>query len=340
MNLRIFLNILALILVLLGLLPPAIFTKAIMIIVGVAIFIINNYVLKKEKEEKEEIDYKINALNYEIQKQRLIGRGIPERYINGLGKNPLFQHTYQTGEEHERKGQYEEAIEKYKEILANPLSDEENRVAIYNLIGFCHFSLFEFGKAMKNFQMALNIVKNVKVKEERLRSKAATLTNIGLIYQELGQWKNAIRCHKNALGLHCKLDNKLGKANTLYNIYLVYLYLNKPKKALKKVKEAIPIFQEVLEIYNLDHFPMDYATTQSNLGVAYGTLAQVQDKAENCNLAIKAYQEALKVYTLDRFPMDYTETQNNLGVAYGNLAEVQEDKPKIVIWLSRPTRRL
>ena len=65
MNLRIFLNILALILVLLGLLPPAIFTKAIMgllppaiftkaimIIVGVAIFIINNYVLKKRKGRK------------------------------------------------------------------------------------------------------------------------------------------------------------------------------------------------------------------------------------------------------------------------------------------------
>lgn len=83
---------------------------------------------------------------------------------------------------------------------------------------------------MKNFQMALNIVKKVKVKEERLKGKAATLTNIGHIYQKLGQWKNTIKNYKSALGIHLKLNNKLEKANSLYNIHLIYLYLNKPKK--------------------------------------------------------------------------------------------------------------
>jgi tetratricopeptide (TPR) repeat protein len=69
---------------------------------------------------------------------------------------------------------------------------------------------------------------------------------------------------------------------------------------------------------------MDYAMTQNNLGNAYSTLAEVEDKASNCSKAIAAYREALKVYTLEDFPMDYATTQNNLGTAYRTLAEVED----------------
>jgi pyrimidine deaminase RibD-like protein/tetratricopeptide (TPR) repeat protein len=58
-----------------------------------------------------------------------------------------------------------------------------------------------------------------------------------------------------------------------------------------------------------------------NLGIVCSTLAEVEDKAENCEKAIKAYEEALKVYTFNRFPSDYAMTQGNLGNVYGILAE-------------------
>ncbi len=60
------------------------------------------------------------------------------------------------------------------------------------------------------------------------------------------------------------------------------------------------------------------------MGNAYRTLAEVEEKAENCRRAIAAYEAALTVYTPDRFPMDYAMTQNNLGNAYRTLAEVEE----------------
>jgi tetratricopeptide (TPR) repeat protein len=69
---------------------------------------------------------------------------------------------------------------------------------------------------------------------------------------------------------------------------------------------------------------MQYGMTQNNLGTAYRTLGEVEEKAENCKKAIKAYEEALKVYTLEDFPMDYGMTQNNLGNAYRTLGEVEE----------------
>jgi len=90
------------------------------------------------------------------------------------------------------------------------------------------------------------------------------------------------------------------------------------------MKIAIRAYKEALKVYTLKDFPEDYGMTQNNLGTAYSTLGEVEEKAENCKKAIKAYEEALKVYTLEDFPMDYGMTQNNLGTAYRTLGEVEE----------------
>ena len=64
--------------------------------------------------------------------------------------------------------------------------------------------------------------------------------------------------------------------------------------------------------------------TQHNLGRAYTTLAEVEEKGENCERAIEAYEEALTVFTLEDIPMDYGKAQCNLGNAYGKLAQVED----------------
>ena len=70
----------------------------------------------------------------------------------------------------------------------------------------------------------------------------------------------------------------------------------------RELQEGHPGLSASLKVSTLDQFPMDYAMTQSNLGNAYRTLAEVEDKAENCQKAIKACEEALKVSTLDSSP--------------------------------------
>ena len=62
-------------------------------------------------------------------------------------------------------------------------------------------------------------------------------------------------------------------------------------------------------------FPQEWATTQNNLGVAYGDRIQ-GSRAENLEAAIKAYEAALTVYTREAFPQDWAMAQNNLGIAY------------------------
>ncbi|MEE9443044.1 MAG: tetratricopeptide repeat protein [candidate division Zixibacteria bacterium] len=91
-------------------------------------------------------------------------------------------------------------------------------------------------------------------------------------------------------------------------------------------KIAIKLCLRCLELEGESGSVEHVAKIQNNLGKAYWTLADVEDKPGNCTLAIKACKEALKIRTLDDFPMDYAMTQNNLGNAYSTLAEVQ-DKP-------------
>ena len=65
-------------------------------------------------------------------------------------------------------------------------------------------------------------------------------------------------------------------------------------------------------VYSLERFPMDYAMTQNNLGNAYRTLAEVEDRAENCRKAIAAYGEALSVLTEDLMPWPHEVVRRNL----------------------------
>ena len=92
------------------------------------------------------------------------------------------------------------------------------------------------------------------------------------------------------------------------------------------MKLAIKAYEKALEfyIYTIDELIENYdIMTQNNLGNAYGTLAEVETKAENCKKAIEAFEKALKVYALEKFPMQYAGAQNNLGSAYRILAEVE-----------------
>jgi len=92
----------------------------------------------------------------------------------------------------------------------------------------------------------------------------------------------------------------------------------------KMLSAAIKSFENASASGALRHNSPEFVMLQNYLGIAYGTLAEVEDKAANCRNAIRAFELALKVRTLEKFPMDFAMTQNNLGNAYTTLAEVED----------------
>jgi tetratricopeptide (TPR) repeat protein len=298
----------------------------VILIFGLSVLIIINEKNKEEKiaQKNIELERENFTLNYEIQRNRLIGRGLTDSQIENLGESPLLEQAYNEGQEYERTGNFKEAIESYEEIIKYRPSSDVNKLSAYVLVGNCYFELYELDKAMQNFQKSLDLVEKLKDEKYKSNGKMITFHSIGCVYKELALWKDAQKYLEYSLKESVKLDDDLQKANTLLNISYIYFQLNKPKIAIEKLLQSIQAYQEVLKVKTLENFPIQYAMTQNDLGVAYQTLAEVKDRIENCDKAIQTYQESLKVYTLEDFPMDFTMTQNNLGVVYQTLAEVED----------------
>ena len=125
-------------------------------------------------------------------------------------------------------------------------------------------------------------------------------------------------CLKTAVNIFSEdFDSLIQISNRCYERGLI-----REKRQFMKI--SITSLLTALKIMNEDTPPTDYTMTKNNLGNAYSTLAEVEDKSSNCKNAIHVYEEALEVRTLAEFPMQYATTKNNLGTAYRTLAEVED----------------
>ncbi|MEH2244818.1 CHAT domain-containing protein, partial [Nostoc sp.] len=85
----------------------------------------------------------------------------------------------------------------------------------------------------------------------------------------------------------------------------------------ENIELAIAAYNQALEVTTKSAFPVDWATTQNNLGIAYRNRI-LGERAENIEEAIAAFNQALEVTTKSAFPVNWAMTQNNLGEAYRN----------------------
>jgi tetratricopeptide (TPR) repeat protein len=67
--------------------------------------------------------------------------------------------------------------------------------------------------------------------------------------------------------------------------------------------------------------PLDWATTQNNLGTALSVLGERESGTGRLEEAVEAYRDALKERTRERVPLQWAMTQNNLGTALQRLGE-------------------
>ncbi|WP_258169735.1 CHAT domain-containing protein [Nostoc sp. 'Peltigera membranacea cyanobiont' N6] len=85
----------------------------------------------------------------------------------------------------------------------------------------------------------------------------------------------------------------------------------------ENIENAIAAFNADLTVTTSETFPLQWAMTQHNVGLAYRDRIR-GNKAENIENAINAFNNALSVIPSEAFPQDWAGTQNNLGIAYGD----------------------
>src|SRR5262245_13604474 len=84
---------------------------------------------------------------------------------------------------------------------------------------------------------------------------------------------------------------------------------------------AIERYNRLLHLVPRERVPLQWASTQNDLGNVLLTLGQRESGTARLEAAISAYREALKEWTEARAPLDWAMTQNNLGLAFWALGE-------------------
>ena len=119
-----------------------------------------------------------------------------------------------------------------------------------------------------------------------------------------------------ALGSFKEVETDIAKSIAAIVFDFGYLIWEFPlgNKA-SNIEIAVTSYETVLKLYNRQDYPVDWAMSHNNLGLAYWERIK-GNKVENIEKAIQSYNKALKVRTRKDFPLDWAQTQNNLGIAY------------------------
>ena len=82
-------------------------------------------------------------------------------------------------------------------------------------------------------------------------------------------------------------------------------------------------YRAALEERTRERVPLEWATTQNNLGNALRRLGERETGTARLEEAVAAYRAALEERTRERVPLDWATTQNNLGNALRDSASAR-----------------
>ena len=95
------------------------------------------------------------------------------------------------------------------------------------------------------------------------------------------------------------------------------------------LERAVAAYRDALNEFTQDRVPLEWARTQSNLGVALFLIGERESGTERLKAAADAYREALKEGTREKVPLLWATTQNNLGTALARLGERERSREQL-----------
>jgi len=181
-------------------------------------------------------------------------------------------------------------------------------VMCINNLGMFNWNNGNFKAAIKYFYEALDFSYKHNPKNEK--GRAIYFNNIGLIYQELSQYKNAIEQHEKSLKIRIKYDRTKDIAQSYNNLAICYKSLNNLEKAEETIRKGIAYAEKAEQ-------PKLYHQYHDNLG--------------NILNELKRYEEAEDAYLIAlNVPQEYKNNNNrNEFILYSNLINLYYETNQI-----------
>ena len=101
--------------------------------------------------------------------------------------------------------------------------------------------------------------------------------------------------------------------------------LGERESGTARLEEAVAAYRAALEERTRERVPLDWATTQNNLGTALRTLGERESGTARLEEAVAAYRAALEERTRERVPLDWAASFGNQGVALMLIADRTND---------------
>src|SRR6266508_3207070 len=205
-----------------------------------------------------------------------------------------------------KTGHYEIKIEE----LRDATTEDKYRVAAESLYREAELlsqgTLEEKRKCIEKYQEVLELYQRAGASRE----EAATLNDIGWVYESLGEMRKALEKYNEALPIRRVAGDRRGEAVTLNNIGVVYRSLGEAQKALEKYNEALPILRAIGDRQR-------EAVILSNIGVVHHSLGEMQK-------ALEKFDEALPILRAIGDRREEAATLNNIGAVYQSLGETRK----------------
>ena len=172
------------------------------------------------------------------------------------------------------QGRYLEAARMYEKAAEAEKVSPRLRMAVLadalNNAGGCYYFVGQYDKAIKKYEEALQIYRNLG--NEACISR--TLNGIGAVYYDMGQYDKTFKNYQEALDIARKLGKKVDVASYLNNNGNVYYSWGKYDKALENYEEALAIDRRLGRENSV-------ATRLGNIGMVYNEWGKYDKALEN-----------------------------------------------------------
>jgi tetratricopeptide (TPR) repeat protein len=188
----------------------------------------------------------------------------------------LFYH----GDCHSQLGNYNKAIQKYRQALKIFQKKDEKLTQAYchNSIGNILWFQGYFKRASEEYQKSLQIFKD----KGRKSGIAPVLNNIAILYFELEDYDNALDYYSEGLEIYKELNDSSGIAMIWLNTGEIYW-----KK--KEYDKAMDYYTRSLDLSEKQNMPQNAAYCLTNIGIIYLETQKFQ-------LAEKYFDDAMKYW--------------------------------------------
>jgi DNA-binding NtrC family response regulator/predicted ATPase/class 3 adenylate cyclase/predicted negative regulator of RcsB-dependent stress response len=218
-----------------------------------------------------------------------------------------------------RRAEFLSVLEEYQEAeaigrsaltLKRKVGDKAGEGKALRGMGFIHWRLGDYNKALKYHQEALDVHRRLGGGE----AEAFELINLGEVYRQLGQYEDALLHLQEALRIYRQLRITNGQNIAEFNIGNVYRDMGKFHACLEHYQESWRIIKES---------GLSSLNSYSHLTVPT-TIANVFWRLGNYQQSLRYYSEALNISRGLRDRFEEANILSYIAAIYGILGDYQE----------------